>query len=128
LDNNKTYTNLNDIPDELFTFTQKDDRIFDKKFDTKPIGYFKDAWLRFKKNKASIAAAIIIAVILLFGIIAPFFASYKISDSDGVYAKVRPYNPLFAGLGIHFWDGSYVKTLNDKYQIYLTGIGAGSVD
>lgn len=128
MDNNKTYTNLNDIPDELFTFTQKDDRIFDKKFDTKPIGYFKDAWLRFKKNKASIAAAIIIAVILLFGIIAPFFASYKISDSDGVYAKVRPYNPLFAGLGIHFWDGSYVKTLNDKYQIYLTGIGAGAED
>jgi oligopeptide transport system permease protein len=120
------YTDINSIPDELFEFTQRDERIFDKKFDTKPVGYFKDAWLRFKKNRASLAAAVIIAIIILFGITAPWFAHYKVSDSDGVYAKVRPYSSIFDKLGIGFWDGTCKKVINDKYQIYLTAIGIGA--
>jgi oligopeptide transport system permease protein len=128
MDNRALYSEITEIPDDMFTFIQKEDKIFDKKFDTKPIGYFKDAWLRFKRNKASLAAAIIIAAIVLFGIFAPFVASYKISDSDGVYAKARPYSKLFFNLGIGFWDGSYNKTLNDKYQIYIAAIGIGAED
>ena len=61
--------NMENIPAEKFRFAQKEDRIHDAKFETKPIGYFKDAWLRFKKNKASIVAACIILFIVLFFII-----------------------------------------------------------
>jgi len=36
---------------ENFEFIQKDERIFDAKFETKPIGYFQDAMSRFAKIK-----------------------------------------------------------------------------
>ena len=32
---------------EQFEFADRNDVSHDRKFDTKPIGYFKDAWLRF---------------------------------------------------------------------------------
>ena len=38
---------LKNIPAEKFTFAQRDARIHDTKLETKPIGYFKDTWLRF---------------------------------------------------------------------------------
>ena len=52
--------NIN-IPVEKFRFVQENEKIKDKKFDDKPIGYFKDAWIRFRKNRASVVAAIIIS-------------------------------------------------------------------
>ena len=66
---------LESIPAEKFRFVNQDERIHDKKFDDKPIGYFKDAWIRFKKSKASVVAAIIILLILLY-------AFYVRSSSD----------------------------------------------
>ena len=60
MENNKNYV----IPKEKFEFANVGDRIHDQKFEDKPIGYFKDAWLRFRKNKASIVAAIIIIFIV----------------------------------------------------------------
>ena len=44
--------NLN-IPAEKFVFVNEGERLRDKKFDDKPIGYLKDAWIRFRKSKAS---------------------------------------------------------------------------
>ena len=40
---------IKDIPAEKFRFVRSDERIHDEKLKTKPIGYFKDAWLRFSK-------------------------------------------------------------------------------
>ena len=48
-------------------FVQTDDKIYDQKFEGKPIGFFRDAWMRFKQNKASVVAAIIILFIVLVG-------------------------------------------------------------
>ena len=62
----KNNINVNLIPKEKFEFANAGERLTDKKFDDKPISYFKDAWIRFRKNKASIAAAIIILLIVLF--------------------------------------------------------------
>ncbi len=115
-----------DISKEKFQFAQIDKRLHDEKFSVKPIGYFKDAWLRFKKNKSSILASIIILLIVLFGIVIPYISPYAISDSDGIYAKMRPKSKLLADVGI--MDGTYNKVLNDKYYIYLHGIGIGIAD
>ncbi len=52
------------IPAEKFRFVQQNEKLHDKEFKTKPIGYFKDAWSRFKKNKASVVAAIVLAIII----------------------------------------------------------------
>ena len=59
----KAKFDLQSIPKEKFEFANKGERLTDQKFDDKPIGYFKDAWRRFCKNKASIVAAIIILII-----------------------------------------------------------------
>ena len=60
------------IDASMFEMTQSDATIHDQKFETKPVGYFKDAWRRFKKNKGSVVAACIILLLVLFAIIAPF--------------------------------------------------------
>ncbi|MDR2506281.1 MAG: ABC transporter permease [Oscillospiraceae bacterium] len=114
------------IPQEKFKFRQRDMLLHDEKFETKPIGYFMDAWIRFRRNKASVVAFMIIVALTLFAIITPFFASYKISDADGVYARMRPTLDFMEGTG--FWDGTYKKTLNDRFYIFLAAFGAGYLD
>ena len=47
---------------EEFKLVQLDERIFDTKFETKPVGYFRDVWYRFCKNKASVVAGIFILI------------------------------------------------------------------
>ena len=66
MNNNVNYM---DIPQEKFEFVSKDKKIHDQKLDTKPIGYFKDAWIRFRKNKSSIVAFGIIMFLVLFAIV-----------------------------------------------------------
>ena len=82
--------NMKNIPDEKFVFAQKDVKLHDEKLTTKPIGYFQDAWIRFRKNKGSIFGAVIILLIILFAIIVPFISNYSLSYRDGVYKKLRP--------------------------------------
>ena len=57
------------ISSEKFQFHSKGENIHDTKLETKPVSYFKDALYRFTKNKASIVAAFIISLLLLFAII-----------------------------------------------------------
>jgi len=116
--------NMRRIPPEKFRFSQMDAKLHDKKFETKPIGYMRDAWMRFCKNKASLTAAIIILLIVLFAVVTPFVSRYDISDCDGVYAKARP--KLFKNTG--FWDGTTSQRLNDRYYYYYVGIGIASED
>ena len=63
------------IPAEKLVFHKTDDKLHDLKLDTKPVSYFKDAFYRFTRNKASIVAAFIIMMLILFAIIVPFTIS-----------------------------------------------------
>ena len=68
--------NTNQIPNvpvEKLKFASPDRRIHDEKFKTKQVGYFKDAFRRFCKNKSSVVAAIIIIILLLYAIFVPIF-------------------------------------------------------
>ena len=58
--------NFKNIPAEKFVFAQKGKRIHDTQLETKPIGYFKDAWLRFCKNKSAVVAFALIVFLLVF--------------------------------------------------------------
>ena len=60
--------NLNNIPASAFEFVPMEGRMHDKKLDTKPMSYFRDAFSRFCRNKSSVIAACIILV-LLFGVL-----------------------------------------------------------
>lgn len=112
---------MNNIPKEKFRLAVRDDKIKDKKLDTKAVGYFADAIRRFCRNKASLTAAIIILAQLLFAIFVPMFSNYDVTFRDGNYAFVTPKSNLFSFLG---WDGC--KTITAQTQAgydHLLSIG-----
>ena len=51
------------IPKEKFEFAQLDKDIHDKRLETKTRSFLADAMIRFKKNKSSVAAAVIIIIL-----------------------------------------------------------------
>ena len=114
------------IPQEKFAYVQLDAKLHDQAQSYKPIGYFKDAWMRFRKNKASVAAAIIILLIILFSFLGPTLSGFTMSDVDGIYKKGRPVCEMFKDSG--FWDGGYQARYNNKYLFYLVGIGMSAED
>lgn len=108
------------ISSEKFVFRSENERLHDKKLETKPVSYFRDAFNRFAKNKASIVAAIIIAIIVLFAIIGPFFTPYEVAYEDKNYAFALPKNEFFYNNGIKFWDGGKNVEVNKlTYDRYL---------
>ncbi len=112
------YTN---IPKEKFALARHGEKITDKQLDTKPIGYFRDAFNRFKKNKSSMVAAIIIIFLVLFAFITPFFSDYDVSARDGYYKNLLPKSKVFAFLG---WDGCKESTETQAGYDYYNAIGA----
>jgi len=69
-----------------FKLAERQDFLFDEEFKTKPIGYYKDAWIRFKKNKASVVAAIIMLFLLLMAIIGPWIKEDKLYKHNTLHA------------------------------------------
>lgn len=104
--------NTNNIPIEKFQFATRNDLYHDSKFETKPVSYFQGAFQRFSKNKGAVVGGVIIAVLVLFAIIAPFFTPFKPAYYDMVYAYVYPKLDVFAESDINFWDGCKVKNTN----------------
>ena len=100
------------ISKEKFVFHSNDGNLRDKKLETKPVSYFRDALNRFAKNKASILATVIIGLLVLFAIFGPILSQYSVSYEDINYAYVLPKNELFYDLGIPFWDGGQDKQVN----------------
>ena len=113
------------IPKEKFRFSQKTDLSHDTKFATKPESYLQGAFRRFSKNKGAVVGGIVILILVLFAIIAPFCTPYTPSYYDQVFASARPRCMLFAESG--FWDGTrkketgYVGFLKD----YALGLETG---
>ena len=109
-------------PAEKFQFVDQGDRIHDKKFDTKPIGYFKDVWLRFCRNKSSVVAAIIILVLVLYAIFVPIFCetTYSRALTDTTYLHYGKLPPKVTWLGI---DGTSKVTLNSSVYLNYKAIG-----
>ena len=112
---------IREISPEKFRFVRSDERIHDEKLKTKPIGYFKDAWLRFRKDRSAVVAFVLIMFLLLFSLIVPFFSHYDVSFRDGYYKTVLPKVGLFNGTG--FWDGTARQTENQAGFDYLNAIG-----
>ena len=112
------------LPPEKFKFIQLDDKIKDVNLETKPIGFFKDAMLRLRKNKASVLAFWIICVISLLAIFGPGFNPYTFREQNADRANMPPRVPGLEKLGI--LDGSAVLTnrrlenLNDA-SVYPEG-------
>lgn len=108
---------------EKFAPVGKDRILHDVKFDTKPVGYLKDAFIRFRKNKSSVVASIIIAILVLFSIFGPLVDTHNYASHYGTntttmyYDLLRPRLSFMYGTGI--WDGSKsVETSKATYNMY----------
>lgn len=109
-----------------FVLIQTDKKVTDKKLDTKPTTFFRDAIRRFRKNKASVAGGIILGILVLLAALVPSLSDKNITTVSTQEAFLAP--KLFeAGTG--FWDGTrkaerivydtenQVPALSDKYSI-----------
>jgi methylmalonyl-CoA mutase cobalamin-binding subunit len=117
--------NIMDIPAEKFRVVGGEKIITDKKFDTKPIGYFKDAFLRFKKNKSSLIAAIIIIILVIYAIIAPIIGEspYTRMENDKnirlQYTQLRPKAGWLKWAGV---DGGYKTDINKRTRDFYNAV------
>jgi oligopeptide transport system permease protein len=86
----------------------KDVYIQDKPLKTKEIGYYKDSWNRFKKNKGALSAFYIILGILAFVTIGPFLNPYNLPETAPNealrFAYLEPKIQILENFGI--FDGS----------------------
>lgn len=94
------------IDKSKLVLTQENDTILDAKFESKPIGFFKDAALRFVKSKVSIIALIGIVIIMFFAAFGPSMNSFHYNDQNLDYINLPPKIPALAKFGI--FDGGRV--------------------
>jgi oligopeptide transport system permease protein len=115
----------NKIPAEKFTFVQADKTITDKKLETKPVGYFRDAARRFAKNKASVVSFFIIVAMLLFAVCTLLFSVYPSTYQNSYGNNLLPKVALFENAG--FWDGAKNTTVSQAnyYRYKATYVETG---
>jgi len=92
---------------DLFVIIEDNQKIKDEVFQTKPIGYYKDAWIRFKKNRASLVALIILVILIIMSVIGPNLVSYDLHDQSASTAfRLRELPPKIEGLEWLGFDGT----------------------
>ncbi len=115
----------NNISPEKFEFADLRDNIKSNLPQQKHIGYFQDAWLRFRKNKASIIASVIIMAIILFSVLTPLLIRKQSKYSlDSYYAKKSPRVESMAY--IPFLDGGKTRSFNQRGLIHAYAIAMGA--
>lgn len=110
-----------EIPKEKFRFAEKTDVSHDKIPETKPVSYMRDAFRRFCKNKGAVVAACIIAVLVLFALIAPLCTPYRVDYKDNYYTATLPKSRLFASTS--FWDGCEARSDGKITFTYYLAMG-----
>lgn len=91
---------LLNIPPESFEFVQLKDELKDAKFETPPIGFFRDAFLRFVRNRASVVAMGVIGLIIVFSIIGPALVPYGFDEVNTNRINMPPRIPYLKDWGI----------------------------
>ena len=112
------------IDTKKLRLVQLEEEIVDAKFENKPVGFFKDAAIRFCRNKSSILAVIGILIITCFAIWGPNMNEHGFNDQDPSAINLPAKIPFLAEFGI--FDGGRwlsnrrVDTL-DNLQKYPEG-------
>ena len=94
------------ISKDDFKLVQADATIHDQKFETKPTTFLKDCIKRFRKNKSSVVAAVILGILLTMSIFVPIiFKTSEVHETNTSHPELYYLEPkLFNGGG--FWDGT----------------------
>ena len=92
--------------DDDFELLQLDRELKDARFETQPIGFFKDAAIRLFHNGAALAAAALILIVIFMAAFGPGMNKYGYNDQYIAYVNMPPKIPFLAQFGIA--DGSRV--------------------
>lgn len=112
--------NFKHIPKEKFAFVQKDQRLHDRELETKPIGFFKDAMLRFSRNKGAVVCAFIILILAIYAVLAPMVSQVGPGAKDAYYSYSLP--KLSNSFDLGFWNGCSDEKLNQQTYDYYSNI------
>ena len=96
---------LIDLPESDFQMIQSEE-IHDEKFQTKPIGFFKDAMIRLSKSAVAVISFTIIVIIILSSLIVPNITGYGYREQNIAAKDLPPRIPLLEDIGIA--DGTRV--------------------
>jgi oligopeptide transport system permease protein len=105
------------IASSEFKFVQKSEKIYDQKFQTKPIGYFKDAMIRFRKNKVNVIASVILATIFMLSIFVPIFTQKNYERQIVELAFLPPRVPIVENFGFLNGYRQYNDQISDGTRI-----------
>lgn len=119
---------IKNIDKSKLKFIEREKRIIDVPLETKEISYYRDAWNRFKRNKASFVAFIIISILMFFVVIGPYLKKYDLpSKSIANSTKLKnltPKIPLLEHFGI--FDGTKVVTKGKRFLIDMNASEFGA--
>mgnify|MGYP002509303738 FL=1 len=96
---------LLNLPDSAFESLHQED-IRDEKFQTKPIGFFKDAMIRLAHSKVSMFSVAVIAIIIVLALIVPNITGYSYTEQNIALKNLPPKIPVLCDMGIA--DGSRI--------------------
>ena len=88
------------VSKEQFEFVQMQGDIADETFKDKPVGFFKDAMLRFCRSKISIVAFVGIIIIITLSLIVPAISRWDYNDQDLNRINLPPKVPVLENAGI----------------------------
>ena len=88
------------IDTKKLRLVQLEEEIVDAKFENKPVGFFKDAAIRFCRNKSSIMAVIGILIITFFAIWGPDMNEHGYNDQDPAAINLPAKIPALSKFGI----------------------------
>lgn len=111
---------------EDFELCQNDNILKDKKIETLPTSFFKDAFKRFRKNKSSLVATCIIGTMLLLTLFVPLLSPYEVSGSLP-HQTLLPAKLFSSGTG--FWDGTtkYTNIVYDTSSEEVIGFNNNAI-
>lgn len=87
---------------------------------TQPQRHGSDVFRRFRRNPSSVAAALVLLVLLLFALLTPLFSPYDVQFRDAHYKNLLPKCSPLSFLG---WDGQKRISGSQGALDYYSGIG-----
>lgn len=109
-----TVVKYKNISPDRFERVQIDPENTDK-FSRESINFWKDAWLRLKKNKGAILSLVVLLLIVLMSIFAPMVSQYSHEQQIQplkAHSKLPPRIPYIEKIGI--FDGTRTTELGEK--------------
>lgn len=103
---------LLNIDDSEFETVERKETICDAEFKGVSVSYIRDVWKRFKSNKTTVIASLIILLIVALGIFGPYINSFTYLEQDTDRAYMPPRIPGLEKLGI--FDGTKVVTIQKR--------------